>query len=374
MTEKAVKNVVIVGAGWAGVCIARELSSKLNAAKYTITLVNERPYLIHLIAGARLVVAEEDHLEDKALIPYDRLFRGGNGTVKIGKVVSVHETAPGKGGEVRLENGETLPYDALVFSTGSTWTGPLEFPQSEADVRAYINVWRGKCDKAKHVIVVGGGPLGLEFAAEIKEVWPNKKVTVIHGQNLPINNTYPDKFRKDIETRSRQRGIEFIYNDRVDTPPEGTVGVTTRGGKHIPDADLVLPAYGSRPNTSVVSTLADDVLTKDGFVRITEHLEIPGHPGVFAAGDIIDFKERKQAAKAGRHARVVIPNIISFLEGKPLKSSYNGVPEMIVIPLGKTGGSGYFDFLWGIIVGDWVSKTLLGKDLMVKRARAYMGY
>lgn len=76
-------------------------------------------------------------------------------------------------------------------------------------------------------------------------------------------------------------------------------------------------------------------MTAKGTVRVNEFLEVPGHPGVFAGGDIIDWEEQKQAAKAGTHAQVIIANVTSFLEGKPLKKAYKGSPELIIIPIGK---------------------------------------
>ncbi|KAL1950022.1 hypothetical protein VTO73DRAFT_5144 [Trametes versicolor] len=368
------KNVVIVGGGSVGTAVARELSAKLDASKYSITLINDRPYFVFLVAGARLTVTAADKLEDTALIPYDKLFHNGNGTVKIGKVVSISEGAAGKGGEVALENGERISYASLVLATGSVWPGPLNFPEHDDEVRAHISSWRSKYEKAKHVVIVGGGAVGLETAGEIKDTWPSKKVTVVHSEKLLVNDTYPDKFRKDIERRARAKGIEFILGDKLDVPPEGTVGVTTRNGKKIPDADLVVPSYGARPNTDFISTLGQNVVTSKGTVRVNEFLEVPGHPGVFAGGDIIDWDEQKQAAKAGTHAQVIIANVTSFLEGKPLKKAYKGSPELIIIPIGKTGGAGYMGFLWGILVGGWFARTVKGKTLMIPQARAGLGY
>ena len=70
-------------------------------------------------------------------------------------------------------------------------------------------------------------------------------------------------------------------------------------------------------------------------MKVNEFLEVAGHPGVFAAGDIIDWKEQKQAAKAGSHTTVVVANIAAFLQGQPPKKAYKGSPEMILVPLGK---------------------------------------
>lgn len=80
------------------------------------------------------------------------------------------------------------------------------------------------------------------------------------------------------------------------------------------------------------------MVTERGTVRVNQFLEVPGHPGVFAAGDIIDYPEQKQAAKANGHIKVVAENVVSFLQSKPLKKSYTGSPDMILIPLGKVRG------------------------------------
>lgn len=68
----------------------------------------------------------------------------------------------------------------------------------------------------------------------------HKKVTVIHHREQLINDKWPEKFRKDVERRWGLRGVNFLLGDGLDVPPEGTIGVTTHKGRHIPDADLVV--------------------------------------------------------------------------------------------------------------------------------------
>ena len=96
-----------------------------------------------------------------------------------------------------------------------------------------------------------------------------------------------------------------------------------------------IQAFGAKPNTEFVKSLGQGVVNERGLVKVNEYLEVPGHPGVFAVGDIIDWEEQKQAAKANTHVQVVSANVVSFLEGKPYKKKYKGSPEMILIPLGK---------------------------------------
>ena len=70
-------------------------------------------------------------------------------------------------------------------------------------------------------------------------------------------------------------------------------------------------------------------------MKVNPTLEVQGHPGIFAAGDIIEWKEQKQAGKAPAHAGVAAANVLSFLDGRERTKKYKGFPEIIVLPIGK---------------------------------------
>ena len=53
------KNVVVIGGGHAGGVLARTLSGMLDATKYHVVLINDRPYAIHLLAAARMTVTDD---------------------------------------------------------------------------------------------------------------------------------------------------------------------------------------------------------------------------------------------------------------------------------------------------------------------------
>lgn len=158
----------------------------------------------------------------------------------------------------------------------------------------------------------------------------------------------------------------MIVDDAIEDLSENPSGVTTKSGKSIPDADFVVRipcqcrarnakvdsckrqiqvrAFGATPNTPFLKSLGDDVLNDSGRVKVNEFLEVAGHPGVYALGDIIDWKEEKQAAKIAGQSAVVIANLLSFLAGGPSKKAYKGSVEAIIIPLGKV--SPRLVFLW----------------------------
>lgn len=66
-----------------------------------------------------------------------------------------------------------------------------------------------------------------------------KKVHVVQSGNLPLNKVYPDHFRRRVQQEIEARGVNFIFDDRLDesAPVDGVVH--TRKGKVIP-ADLVV--------------------------------------------------------------------------------------------------------------------------------------
>lgn len=156
------KNIVIVGGGGGGSQVARALSAKLDSSKYNLILINPRPYYILLPATARLAVSEIDHLEDRAFVPYDRVFHNGNGTFLQGKVTSIKKVDPGqRGGEVTLDSGERIPYEFLVLAPGAIWPGPLAFPDDKDDVSKFIREGRAALKGASDIVLVGGGAVGI---------------------------------------------------------------------------------------------------------------------------------------------------------------------------------------------------------------------
>ena len=152
------KNVVLVGGGYANVHVVQALAKTLDRTRFNLILLTPRPYYIHIVAGLRIAVTEEGKVEDQAFIPYDKL--PGCSLVQ-GKVASIEESAPGKGGVLVLESKERIEYAALVLGTGSAWSGTTDFPDTDEAVREYVRTWRSRFAKASNIVVVGGGAVGI---------------------------------------------------------------------------------------------------------------------------------------------------------------------------------------------------------------------
>lgn len=197
------KEVVIVGGGGAGADLARTLSGQLDSTKYGITLISAHPAYVYYVATLRMLVTDEGSLEDKVLIPYDKLFVNGNGTFTQGVVTAI-ETSKGSkaGGKILLEDGRSVVYDILALSPGSKWESFLDLPFEADKVKAHIQEWRDKFRKAKKVAIVGGGAVGsgefptdmnlltsflnqchgfTELAGEIRHYYPVSRLPVLYS-------------------------------------------------------------------------------------------------------------------------------------------------------------------------------------------------
>ncbi|KAG5635713.1 hypothetical protein H0H81_010338 [Sphagnurus paluster] len=366
------QNVVVVGAGGAGTATARSLSSTLDPGKYNLILITARPYYLHLIGSIRAAVTAEDNFAEQVAIPLDKLFVNGNGKIIIGKVTGISENSK-NGGYVKLANGMEVPYSILVLAPGSYWQGPLSVPNTKQEHDQWFRQWQSKFENAQDILLIGGGAVGIEFAGEIKDLNPSKRVTIVHGGQYLLNGAYPVRYRKDIERRLRLRGVELILGDVV--PDRIEIGnVTTRNGKRL-TPDLIVSCRGPRPNTAFIeSSLGPEVLASNGFVTVLPTFQIPGHARIFAAGDVADLKEQKQLGKYPEHANIISANILAILSGQQPTQTYKGAKEIIIITIGKNGGASYFGILWGLVFGDWFSSKLKSRTLRIGHIRTELGH
>ena len=100
--------------------------------------------------------------------------------------------------------------------------------------------------------------------------------------------------------------------------------MTWTTGQPPTEADLVLWAIGrTRPNSAFLPT---DVLDDHGFVRVDDHLQVVGHPNVFAIGDVAATDPNRSSARNWGH-RVVVANIKAVAAGRPEKQRTFKAPE-----------------------------------------------
>ena len=81
-----------------------------------------------------------------------------------------------------------------------------------------------------------------EYAGEIKDAFPQKKVTIVHSDSMLLNAAYPNKYRKRIEKDITSRGVDIVFNDYVDEFESATP--KTRSGRQV-EGDFVVSLSSS---------------------------------------------------------------------------------------------------------------------------------
>jgi NADPH-dependent 2,4-dienoyl-CoA reductase/sulfur reductase-like enzyme len=269
--------VVIVGAGAAGSACAEMLrrqgfTGSLTMIDATTDGPVDRPNL------------SKDYLAGNAPEEWIPLFppewyAENRIELVLGTRVSAIEAAERR---VRLMNGRTFEYDALLLATGSE---PVRLPVSQREVphlfylrtlgdsRAIIRA----AESAKKAVVVGSSFIGLEVAASLRA--RGLDVTVVSTEPLPLGNVLGPELGWMIQRLHEDHGVRFHLKDGV-AAIDGKQ-VTLKSGPSI-DADLVVAGIGVRPGIALGQWAG---LKVEGGIVVDEYLQTSA-PGIWAAGDV----------------------------------------------------------------------------------------
>jgi NADH dehydrogenase len=296
-------QVVIVGAGFGGLAVARAL----HRLPVDVTLVDRRNFttfqpLLYQVATAGLNDADVAH-------PIRGLFhRQHNLHVRQGEVVAVDETRK----VVRFADEREVPYDHLVLAIGAvaTWFGvegaeehglPLYTLPDAVALRNHIierfeaaDADPGLVDQGELTfVVVGGGPTGVETAGALAELFAvvfrrdyptlpvsRARVVLVEARDELLTPFSSASQRAALETL-RGRQVEVRLGEAVDevTPDH----VRFASGEVLPTRTVIWAA-GVRANP-----LAADLglpTVRSGRIQVAPDLSVPGHPGVWAIGDV----------------------------------------------------------------------------------------
>lgn len=353
------QRVVVVGGGYAGASLARELDDVLD-----VVLVEPKDAFVHAVAALRAVVDGE--WVRRVFYPYDDLLVHG-------RVVQdwARHVAPGV---VRLSASESVEADYVVLATGTGYPYPAKYLEDEATVAtARLARLRRSLSEIDDVLLVGAGPVGLELAGELTSAFPRLRVTIVdQADDILTTGTYLAQMRDSVRDQLLERGVRLVLGAPLAYLPPVDVGVrseepftvATTAGETV-QAQAWFRCYGSRPATGYLDDVFGSVMHHDGSLRVTEHLRVEGFDSVFAIGDITDVRESKRASAAMEHAGVVAANLRALAAGEAPVATYQAAPEMIVLPLGPEGGASQVVGPDGtrIVLGSEETSRLKGVDL-----------
>lgn len=351
-------RVAIVGGGYAGFTLARELDPHVD-----VILIEAREGFVMTPATPRVSV--EPALLDKIVIPYDRLLKRGQ--VVRGRAVAIDQ------GRVQLADGVWIEADAVVVATGSRYAAPFK-PQDDS-VATFKEVLRGFAKKiaaSDSVVIVGTGAVGVELAGEIKVAYPGKSVTLVGDQQrlFPI---YTDKLHKQLVKRLDALGIVLRLGSRVSSlkqtnaPYEGEITLTD--GTAL--SGLIVPAIGARVAESPAHALPNVKVEPNGQLAVDAWMRPSSLPNVFVMGDLAATGDGMTVVATAKHIPWLKKALLKLAGGQSVERipHYKGWRVApILIPLGPKLGVSILPLgKDGMTVGDWVTSKIKGKEQFIPR-------
>ncbi|KAK0669186.1 hypothetical protein QBC41DRAFT_392188 [Cercophora samala] len=351
-----------------------------------ITIVDERDGFYHLI-GSPLALADEDYAakswvkyQDVPAVSESQNIRVLHGSVKSVDQTSKTATYLPHGLVSSPENTTTLSYDFLVAAAGLRRVWPV-VPQSLRRKQFLFEAGdhiRAATTARHGVVVVGGGAVGIEMAAELKLVQPQLKVTLVHSRDkLLSSEPLPDEVKEKSLELLLETGVEVRMSTRLDKTEEvvdeqgkKAVRVWFTNGESILADQVSLAVSRSVPATEFLGVNSTGVLDEEGYVKIQSSLafpaETPNSADHFAIGDLVKWSGIKRCGGAMHMGFFAGNNIhqrmIELTSGKePTFLKLDEIPPMIGLAVGKKAVS-----YWpgtGVAAGEDVSQAFFGDDL-----------
>jgi 3-phenylpropionate/trans-cinnamate dioxygenase ferredoxin reductase subunit len=310
-------SVVIVGAGQA----AAQLVTSLRQGGYAgaIRMVGDEPFAPYQRPPLSKKFLSERPAPETLYFRPENFWREQGVRLDFGThVAAIDRTAC----SVTLADGRTAGYETLVLATG-TRARDLAVPGADLagvfslrkidDVRRL----RGPLDEAKHVVIVGGGYIGLEVAAVVRG--EGREVAVLEAEERVMKRVTSPVISTFMQDFHRGRGVDIRLGARLAAVEgEGRVTQVRLADATTLRADLVLMAVGARPNDDLAA--AAGLACQDGVV-VDAHGGT-ADPAIHAAGDCTRFPSRRY----GRALRLeCVQNAID--QAKAVAAAILGKPQ-----------------------------------------------
>lgn len=337
-------------------------------------------YFLHAVSTLRASV--DLRVAKKTIVPYTNLLKNG--------VVIQAEVAELQANQVLLHGrAEPLRFDYCVVATGSSYSMPAKVAEPDA-ARAYARyeelVALLSKPEIKNVVVVGGGSVGVELAAEVAEAHPTKSVTLVHpATELISGEKLKAQFRIGVMEQLAKLGVKVLTQQRVELPAHNGAEGGSRyvlgasiGGQVVTTTGTVLPVdvlfqcAGARTNTKCLTANFGAALDgATGRLRVNAHMQVEGHPSIYAVGDIAGT-HTKRAMFASQQGEIAAKNIAALVGGKAnpkLHSFALPAGHPLVLTVGRGGMSQFFnagESVWG----STVTGLIKGQGLFLERTWA----
>jgi ferredoxin-nitrate reductase len=282
--KKPKQKIVVIGAGAGAYGFVKNyralnkedeiiIFSKENFPFYNRVMLPD--YISGTLQWSQLVKMTDENEDDYSI----RLHRG----VWI-------EQIDRRGKSVKDSNGEVHSYDVLIMATGSSPVGIKDSPdlngiftmrdKNDADnFKYHVVPSKGK------VIIVGGGLLGIELAASLREL--SIEVTIVHRHSRLMNKQLDSMGSQLLHEELIDKGVDIFYDDEIEHffGSKAVRGVLLKSGRRI-SCQAIVKSIGTIPNIDLAKNCS---ISCHRGVLVNQYLQT-SDPSVYAIGEMAEFK------------------------------------------------------------------------------------
>jgi 3-phenylpropionate/trans-cinnamate dioxygenase ferredoxin reductase component len=315
--------VVIVGAGHAGFQLAASL--RQAGFKEPIYLINDEAHLPYQRPPLSKAYLKGTGGPDSLMFRPAKFYADQNIDLIADHAVSIDRAAR----KLKLASGTSLDYGHLVLATGAR-NRLLDIPNANLPDVRYLRIlddsedMRKRLASSKHVVVIGAGFIGLEFAATARI--KGLEVDVLELASRVMARAVTAEVSEYFQRQHTAAGIRIhlgVQATAIEAENGKVSGVSLSDGCHIP-ADLVVVGVGVLPNVELAGEAGLPVASG---IIVNEHL-LTADPDISAIGDCALFESPRfggslrleSVQNATDHARCVAARLVG--DDKP----YDGHP------------------------------------------------
>ena len=341
------KRIVILGAGYAGIFLSTNLSSKLDKNTTEIILIDRNNY--HQLMQEIHLVASGYRTAEQLKIPISSLIMGKNINFiqeDIEKIVPDKNT-------ILLKSGE-LKYDELIVCLGSstkyfnipgadTHTLPIRSIYDASIIHDHILRIIDEAENKKHnIVIVGAGATGISLGSALAETInasPNKsniKINIIEATSTILPG-WDIRVKNKTEEILKEKGIRIFHNSLVERVDQNTLFL--KDGLEI-NSSLIIWTAGVRGYNIDIEPAIEK--TNDGRIIVNEYCQTNQYKNIYSIGDLAAMKNSKGklypplAQIAVRQARYLADNIAEhYIEGTNPKEKFDYEIKAQIISVGS---------------------------------------
>jgi 3-phenylpropionate/trans-cinnamate dioxygenase ferredoxin reductase component len=316
-------TVLIVGAGHAGFQLAASL--RQHGYKDRVCLINDEAHLPYQRPPLSKAYLKGEGRPDSLMFRPEKFYRDQNIELIGDRAVAVDRTAH----KLSLASGAALDYGHLVLATGAR-NRLLDIPNASLPDVRYLRILdesealRQRIASHRHVVVIGAGFIGLEFAATARI--KGLEVDVIELGSRVMARAVTAEISDYFQERHTAAGIRIhlgVQATAIESDGTNVTGVSLSDGRHLP-ADLVVVGVGVLPNVELAAeaglAVASGIIVNEQLLTADPDISAIGDCALFASPRFGGSLRLESVQNATDHARCVAARLTGDAK------TYDGLP------------------------------------------------